>query len=257
MATQPLLVSPSVLSSICLNLPSRSIPRKQNYNSGFLNGSWEEESVARAFQIQISSKVYINYSIDNHIMPIKPRRSLSLLASVFQSSQSEYSNPSTAPSTAPSTPSSENRSFSSDSSVEITPISREPAYYDDLQSSNIDVLSVSSTSATVEETSLLDSDPFADLSAPPIASPLLPKERPSPSSTRPPKSPLSPTGSTSRSRSATLVSSPVRPAYQKRPIHSSPSLPSLSTLATANVNTPKKVCRLRRFSYNFKSAFLT
>ncbi|KAF9077521.1 hypothetical protein BDP27DRAFT_1311189 [Rhodocollybia butyracea] len=109
-------------------------------------------------------------------------------------------------------------------------------FYDDLESSNIGALSLMSS---VKEVPFLDTDPFANLSGPP-SSPV--QERPalSPVASAP-KSPLSPSDAPSRPF-ASLTASPVQPAYQRKPsFRSSPSLPSLSTLAKMNVMIPAKV----------------
>ncbi|KAF5389246.1 hypothetical protein D9757_003424 [Collybiopsis confluens] len=79
------------------------------------------------------------------------------------------------------------------------------AFYDELGTSNIAAFTVPQQPA-----SLLDSDPFADLSAPPT-----------------PPTPLT---------------SPLTPKFPL-PRHTSPSLPSLATLAKMNVTIPRKIRR--------------
>ncbi|KAE9394890.1 hypothetical protein BT96DRAFT_169234 [Gymnopus androsaceus JB14] len=134
-------------------------------------------------------------------MGLKNRRSITLLASVFLPSHSEDSDSSMEISESPTSISPPRQRSLSSTSV----------FYDDLESSNIDVLSVSTASASIAETSFLDSDPFADLTASPVET-MAPLP---PSVAATPKSPLSPSTDHFPSPRQTLAHSPVRPAHQE------------------------------------------
>lgn len=162
-------------------------------------------------------------------MGLDHRSSFAALASVFLSSQSEDS---------------DSPMKVLDSPVEISParkrtLSFGSVFYDDLSSSNISALSVETS---IPDTSLLDSDPFADLTASPVQAMRSPTS-PTSHATVGPKSPLSAPSSPSRDFPwfrTTPTTSPVLPAYKKPAFRNSPSLPSLSTLANLDIKIPRK-----------------
>lgn len=171
-------------------------------------------------------------------MDLKHRRSFAALASVFLSSQPEDSDSSME---AP------------DSSVEISParkrtLSFGSVFYDDLSSSNISALSVETS---IPDTSLLDSDPFADLTASPVQT-VGTLISPVPHVKAGPKSPLSAPSSPSREVPwfrTTLTTSPALPAHKRPAFRNSPSLPSLSTLANMHIKIPRKARNPYRESF--------
>lgn len=167
-------------------------------------------------------------------MGLKHRRSFAALASVFLSPED-----------------SDSSMEALDSPVEISPARKRTlaygsVFYDDLSSSNISALSVETS---IPDTSLLDSDPFADLTVSPVRTmeTFIP---PVPHVKAGPKSPLSAPSSPSRDmpwfRTA-LTTSPALPAHKRPAFRNSPSLPSLSTLA--NMHIPRKARKSYRESY--------